>query len=314
MIWLVWGLVLLVFVILKLVWFTASTAARVERASPPQGAFVNVAGARIHYVERGSGPVTLLMIHGLGGNTGNFLHSLVDQLATDFRVVVIDRPGSGYSWRADDAPAGPQAQADVVAGVIQALGLDRPVLVGHSLGGAVSLATAVAHPSLVRALALVAPLTAMQVDSPGVFRPLMIASPTVRRAIAWTLATPFSMLRRTQVIQTIFSPDTVPDDFATVGGGLLTMRPSAFIAASTDLMAVRDSFAPLVAQCDALRLPIGIIYGTEDRILDYRVHGEGMRARVPHVELDLIEGAGHMIPLTAPERVAAFVRRVSHAS
>jgi pimeloyl-ACP methyl ester carboxylesterase len=310
-IWLVWGLVLVGFIVLKLVWFTANTAARVERVLPPQGSFVDVAGSRIHYVERGRGPITLLMIHGLGGNAGNFLHSLVDQLAADFRVVVMDRPGSGYSTRANDAPAGPYAQADVVAAFIQALGLDRPVLVGHSLGGAISLAAAIAHPSLVRSLALVAPLTALQVGTPGVFRPLMIEHSAVRRAIAWTLATPFSMTRLSRVLHAIFSPDPVPADFSLAGGGMLSLRPSAFIAASTDFMAARREFAPVVAQYDALRVPVGIIYGTEDRILDYRVHGEGMRARVPHLDLELVEGAGHMIPITTPERVAAFVRRIA---
>lgn len=314
MIWLVWGLVLVVFVVLKLVWFAAHTAARVERVSPPQGAFVNVGGSRIHYVERGSGPVTLLMIHGLGGNAGNFLHSLVDRLATDFRVIVIDRPGSGYSTRADDAPADPRAQADVVAGVIDALALDRPVLVGHSLGGAISLATAIGYPSRVRALALVAPLTHVQPITPAVFRVLMIERRAVRRAIGWTLATPLSMLRRARVLDFVFGPDPVPADFALAGGGILGMRPTAFIAASTDLMALRDDFAPLIAQYRTLTMPVGVIYGTADRVLDHRIHGEGMRAHLPDVDLDLVDGAGHMIPLTAPDRVAAFVRRVAAAS
>jgi pimeloyl-ACP methyl ester carboxylesterase len=146
-----------------------------------------------------------------------------------------------------------------------------------------------------------------------VFRPLMIERPGVRRAIAWTLATPLSMARRARVLHAIFSPDPVPADFALAGGGVLSMRPSAFIAASTDFMALRSDFAPLVAQYEALRMPVGIIYGTEDRILDHRVHGEGMRERVPHVEVELVDGAGHMIPITTPARVAAFVRRIASA-
>ena len=306
----VWALLVLVAAIPALVWFTATTATRVERASPPRGTFVNVNGCRIHYVERGNGPVTLLMIHGLGGNAGNFLHSLVDRLASDFRVVVMDRPGSGYSTRPDDTPAGPRAQAAVIAAFIHALGLDRPVLVGHSLGGAISLATAVTNPQLVRGLALIAPLTQLVGEPPDVFKPLLVERATVRRAMGWTLATPLSIVRRDRVLDVVFGPDPVPADFALAGGGMLGMRPSAFITASADLVAVPDELATLVPLYPTLRLPVGIIYGTADRILDYRVHGEGMRHVLPQLELELVEGAGHMIPLTMSERVATFVRQV----
>ncbi len=95
--------------------FTASTTRRVERALPPAGAFVDIDGARIHYIDRGQSPVTLLLLHGLGGNVMHFTHSVVDRLARDFRVVVMERPGSGYSTRAVDAAAGPLAQAGTVA-------------------------------------------------------------------------------------------------------------------------------------------------------------------------------------------------------
>ena len=99
----------------SLVLFTAITARRVERALPPAGRFVNVNGARIHYIERGTGPVTLLMVYGLGGNALHYTHSVVERLAAEFRVIVMDREGSGYSIRAAGAATGPAAQAETVA-------------------------------------------------------------------------------------------------------------------------------------------------------------------------------------------------------
>lgn len=101
--------------IASLVLFTALIARRVERALPPGGRFIDIDGARIHYIERGSGPITLLMVHGLGGNALNYTHSLVERLAPAFRVIVMERPGSGYSTRAAGAAAGPIAQAETVA-------------------------------------------------------------------------------------------------------------------------------------------------------------------------------------------------------
>jgi len=299
-----------VLVFAGLVLFTSSTARRVERALPPSGQFVEVDGARIHYIDRGQGPVTLLMVHGLGGNAGHFTHSVVGRLARDFRVVVMERPGSGYSTRAAGAAAGPIAQAETVAAFIRALGLDRPVLVGHSLGGAVSLAVAVAHPTLVRALALVAPLTMLQPKSPDVFKGLMVRSPLLRTAIGWTLATPLSMARRDVMLDVVFGPEAVPADFAIAGGGVLGMRPSAFVSASTDFMAVPADMAALVKRYATLSVPISVLYGTHDRILDPAVHGTQFKALLPHVHLEYVEGAGHMLPLTVPERVASFVRGV----
>jgi pimeloyl-ACP methyl ester carboxylesterase len=295
---------------LALAGVTRAVARRVERAVPPSGEFVEVSGQRLHYEVYGTGAPTLLLVHGLGGNGWHFRHSLVERLARDFRVIVLDRPGSGYSTRAPGAAAGPLAQAETVAAFIRALSLDRPVLVGHSLGGAIALATAVAHPELVRALALVAPLTQVPTAVPEVFQPLAVTHPMLRWAIGHTLATPLGIVRSPVVLDTVFGPDPVPRDFALAGGGVLSMRPSAFISASTDLVAVPDDLPSLVASYPRLRLPVGILYGTADRILDPVHHGEGMRALVPHVHLDYVEGAGHMLPLTAPDRVAAFVRRV----
>lgn len=294
-----------------LVLFTAYTARRVERALPPTGRFVDIDGARIHYVERGTGPVTLVLVHGLGGNVRHYTHSVVDRLAHEFRVIVMDRPGSGYSTRAVGAGAGPIAQAETVAGFIRALGLDRPVVAGHSLGGAIALATAVAHPSLVRALALIAPLTMRQDEAPAVFKGLMVDSPFARAAIGWTLATPLTIARRDEMLRVIFAPEMPPADFAIAGGGLLGMRPSAFVAASTDLMAVPADMSLLMQGYYTLSMPIAVLCGTHDRILDPRQHSEALQAVLPQVRLEWVEGAGHMLPLTVPDRVARFVREVA---
>src|ERR1700680_2309183 len=101
-----------------LVVFAARTASKVEAALPPQGRFIDVPGARLHVVERGQGPA-LLLIHGLAGNLCHFTYGVVDALARDFRVVAVDRPGSGYSQRPPNAKATLSAQADVMAALIE---------------------------------------------------------------------------------------------------------------------------------------------------------------------------------------------------
>ena len=58
-------------------------------------------------------------------------------------------------------------------------------------------------------------------------------------------------------------------------------------------------------------MPVGILYGTEDRILDPVLQGQGFAARVPGTDLELIEGAGHMLLISSAERSAAFVARIA---
>ena len=178
--------------------FSGFMARKVEAALPPQGRFLDVDGNRIHYVDVGSGPA-IVMVHGLGGQMANFTYALVDQLKDRFRVVVMERPGAGYSDRAPGASARLGVQADVVAGFIARLGLGRPLLVGHSLGGALALAVALQHPEAVSGLALLSPLTQPLDAVPLAFRGLAISPrlSSVRRSPGpWPPRSPWPRARR----------------------------------------------------------------------------------------------------------------------
>jgi pimeloyl-ACP methyl ester carboxylesterase len=298
------------FAVAGLVLFTARTARQVEKKLPPRGRFIDVDGARIHYLDEGAGPA-LLLIHGLGGQLHNFTHSLLGKLKHDFRVVILDRPGSGYSTRPADASATISAQARTISRFCQALDLGRPLIVGHSLGGAIALALALNHQEQVAGLALLAPATHRPDRVPPPFDGIAIASPLLRRLIAWTLATPLSIKNRELALATLFSPEPVAPDFAIRGGGLLSLRPSSFIGASTDLMETHEELAGMPTRYKDLTVPVGILYGAGDRILDPVAHGKGLADKAAGADLELIEGAGHMIPITSADRAAAFIARMA---
>jgi pimeloyl-ACP methyl ester carboxylesterase len=287
--------------------YTARTARKAEQAVPPDGKLVRAGPYVFHVAEEGEGR-PLLLIHGLAGQMRNFGRPMIDDLARDHRVIRIDRPGSGYSPRLPSRRAHLAEQAAAVAALIDELGLDRPVLVGHSLGGALALAVAIRHPDKVSALALIAPATQRLESIPEVFEGLVVP-PALLPLVAWTLAVPVGVATSDKVLAEVFKPDAVPDNFLIDGGAILNFRPGAFQGAATDLADASSEAQELVDAYPDLKLPVGILFGREDNLLDYRLHGEKTVSEIPNARLTLTHG-GHMLPFTVPEETARFVRSV----
>lgn len=296
---------LLLLVLLALALFTHRTARRIEAFLPARGQFVNVPGARLHVREAGSGPAVLL-VHGLGGQSAHFDYGVFEELAKNHRVVAVDRPGSGHSTRDAATPADVSTQAAALAVLIDRLGLERPTVAGHSLGGAIALTLAIEHPDKVGALALVAPLTHVQDTAPEVFKALAIESPWLRKVFAWTLAVPASIAGSKKVLGAVFAPESAPRDFAVKGGGLLGLRPRQFLAASADMQALPGHMPGVQARYAQLQVPTGVLYGRDDAILDWQKNGQALADKVAGARLQLVDG-GHMLPVTQPQAVAGFI-------
>lgn len=302
-------IVLLIVLVIALVAFSAYIAAKVEKALPPRGKFIDVGGDRIHYVEQGSGP-PIVMVHGLSGQLLNFAYLDMQKLARSHRVILIDRPGAGYSIRGENSSPTIFNQAATVAAFIDTLKLDKPMLVGHSLGGAIALAVGLNHPQSISRLGLIAPLTHPQSEPPEAFRGMMIPSPLMRRVIAHTLATPLSIKKGPEVLEVVFGPEPVPKDFRTKGGGLLGLRPRIFYAASSDMLATAEDLPTMEARYATLRMPVDVLYGRQDQILNYQQHGEALKQKIPHATLKLVDG-GHMLPVTVPEITTEWLLSIS---
>jgi pimeloyl-ACP methyl ester carboxylesterase len=295
--------------------FTWWTARKVESVLPAKGRFIDVPGARLHIRDFGDASKdrpAILMIHGLAGQLSHFTYGVAAKLGERHRVIVVDRPGSGYSTRAPDASADLSAQAAAMAALVRTLGAGPTFVVGHSLGGAVALTMALEHPQQVAGLALLAPLTHMRDDVPPVFAGLTIESPFVRKLVAWTLAIPASIRGSAKTLEVVFGPEAVPKDFATRGGGLLSLRPSAFLSASSDLQALPDRLPQLQARYHELTVPVSVLYGKDDRILDWKANGQALVDKVPGARLELVEG-GHMLPITQVDVTAGFIEAALQA-
>jgi pimeloyl-ACP methyl ester carboxylesterase len=288
-----------------LAFYANQVARNAEALIPAEGEFLDVAGARLHYVDEGHGP-TIVMIHGLGGQLRNFSYAMLERLRAEYRVILVDRPGSGYSTADPGTTLGLIAQGAMIAEFITKLRLDRPLLVGHSLGGAVSLALALDHPELIRGLALIAPLTQLQDTVPDSFRGLARVPQSARLAFAQTIGTPLSKLTARHTLSMIFAPEIAPEDFGVRGGGLLSQRPAAIATASAELFGANGDLRAMVPRYADLRVPTSILFGRQDAILDPGLHGHRTAAVVPGAKIETIEG-GHMLPVTLPDATSRFV-------
>ncbi|WP_158966100.1 alpha/beta fold hydrolase [Chachezhania sediminis] len=290
---------------------TRKMARAAEQAVPRAGQIVKVRGGAIHYVDRGprDAPV-LLCIHGLGGYLQHFTYGIADLLQDDFRLIMVDRPGCGYSERASDDLAAPREQARMIAEAMDGLGVKAATVVGHSLGGMVTLAMALDRPDLVKAMALICPLTRQEKTDIETFKGLDISSPALRRMLAHTVAVPIAAKTGVETLNGVFAPEPWPEDFVIRAGGMLGMRPESFIASSADYVWARDTSAAQEARyAGALKVPGGILFGADDALLSPGHHGEGM---VQYgLSYEALPGRGHMINITAPAECAGFIRRMA---
>jgi pimeloyl-ACP methyl ester carboxylesterase len=120
----------------------ALVARRTEKRYPPQGLFLNVNGTRLHYSDRGEG-TPIVLIHGNAVTGGDWNTSgVADLLLRTHRVIIFDRPGFGHSERPRGKVWTAIRQADLIHDALLQLGVERPVVVGHSLGTIVALALA----------------------------------------------------------------------------------------------------------------------------------------------------------------------------
>ena len=289
---------------------TKTLASGAEQLVPQAGTRAAVPGGAIHFLDIGprDGQV-LVLIHGLGGYLQHFTYALAPLLKDDFRLIVLDRPGCGYSERDGEDKAGLAPQAQMIWALLDSLKVERPVLVGHSLGGAISLAMALQRPGDVKALALLAPLTHEVAEPSPAFAGLDIANATMRALLAHSWAIPGAQSRASETLRIVFEPDTCPDDFLDRGGAALGLRPKGFLSMAEDFRASnRDIPGQARRYAKSLIVPGGILFGDGDNLLEPAAQGAAMQAY--GLSFEKTEGHGHMLPITAPETCAAFIRSV----
>ena len=288
-------------------------ARRAERRNPPEGKFITVDGVRLHYIERGTGPV-IVLLHGNGTMARDFaLSGVLDLLAKEHRVIAFDRPGFGFSERPRGRIWTADAQATLLHEAFLRLDLRRPVIVGHSWGTLVALALALSHQTDTAGLVLLSGYY-----FPSVRGDIALASlpavPILGDILRYTISPLLGRLLAPVVYRKMFAPSPLSRHFASEFPLELAVRPSQIRASAAESALMLPEAASLAGHYPELSIPVAIVAGLGDRIVDCDRQAGRLGTELPRSTLRKVPDAGHMIHHIVPEQVAAAILDVARAA
>ena len=274
-----------------------------ERNNPPTGKFATVGNVRLHYLERGQGE-PLVLLHGNMVMGLDFLLSdLVSIAAQRYRVIIFDRPGFGHSGRPGRGPGGwgPEVQAQLLRAALQQIGVQRPVVLGHSWGSMVALALALDHPEFVRSLVLESGYY-YPTARPDVPLASIPAIPVLGDFMRYTFSPLFARASWTLVAKALFAPAEVPARFWDFPAWM-ALRPSQLRSTAQEAAEMVPAAGRLAGRYADLQVPAVIIAGSDDPVAHAQTHSGRLHAELQHSEIRMIEGMGHMLHHLVPGRV-----------
>lgn len=261
-----------------------------EGEGGPDFRWADLAGGRLRYVKVGDGGPTVILIHGFGGDLGNWLFTQ-GPLADSAEVYALDLPGHGQSVKSV-GDGSVSELASMVGAFMTAVGIPRAHLVGHSLGGAIALALARTEPARVASLSLLAP-AGVGTEINGAYLRGFIEGQSRRdmKPILQQLVADPELITR-QLIDDILKfkrTDGVPEALHTIAAGLV----------DGDRQRV-DLRAALAGPA----IPVQVIWGDADRIIPAAQAG-GLPASV---KVHLLPGVGHLVQMEAASAVNTLLK------
>lgn len=293
---------------------SAIGAIKIAYDHQPEGRFITADGTKLHVLE--FSPVrwdlrtpAIVLIHGASGNAED-MSALGERLGKRYRVIVIDRPGHGWSERrAGDNQSSPQRQAELIDNLLQQMDVPRAVVVAHSFGGAVATALTLTYPQRVAGLMLLGPVTHPWPG--GIAWYYNVAKlPVIGELFAYTLAWPIGSLVIDAGARGVFAPQPMPEGYAERAAIRLVLRPTTFLANARDVAGLLEFVTGQVPRYPQIKAPVAIITGERDDIVSPVIHSQAFAKAVPQTKLTLLPNVGHMPHYAAPEKIEAAIDEI----
>jgi len=290
---------------------------RAEAIAPPAGRFVETRSGRVFLLDEGPREGTpVMLIHGTAA-WSEFWRGTIDHLvAQRYRVLAIDLPPFGFSDRAPDGDYSRETQALRIAGVLDALGLERVILVGHSFGAGATMETVLRYPRRVKGLVLVAGALGLpdrnqaNPDPPAAIATFLSLPVLPDLLVSATATNP--MLTQRMLAGMVARKEAATPELADVlrRPMLRTGTTSGFVVWAQAFVATdptAQSLRPHAYQ--TIRAPTRLIWGDLDTITPL-AQGERIASLVGGARLELMEGVGHIPQIEDPARFRALLVRL----
>jgi pimeloyl-ACP methyl ester carboxylesterase len=271
---------------------------------PAHGKPVEVAGATLNVVDIGpkdaSGP-PIVLVHGASSNLEAMRRPLGDRLAARHRVILIDRPGHGWSSASVETST-PAAQGCLIEEALNKLGVGPVILVVHSWAGALGARMAIDYPQRVAGLVMLAPVTHPWEGGVGWYNAL-VAKPVIGPLLAYTITLPLGYFLTEPGARAVFLPQVMPDGFVDDTATPLLLRPREFLANARDLVRLKQAVREQVSRYSEISAPTVVISGDVDKTVSTNIHSRPFAAAVASARLIVLPGVGHMVQNAATDLV-----------
>jgi pimeloyl-ACP methyl ester carboxylesterase len=296
-------------VLAALALLTRASVVVLNRAYPQRGRAVAVGGAVLNVVELGqsdsAGP-PVVMIHGASSNLEAMRLPLGDHLARNHRVILIDRPGHGWSIRERAEDSTPAMQGRMIAEALRKLDVGPVVLAVHSWAGALGARMALDHPDMIAGLVMLAPVTHPWRGGVGWYNKA-VTTPVIGPLLAHTITLPLGLLLAKPSARAVFLPQAMPVDYIRKTATLLLLRPREFVANAHDLMTLKAAVSAQAHRYGEIGVPTTVISGDVDKTVSTSIHSRPFAAAVPRAKLIVLPGIGHMVQNAATDLVATEI-------
>jgi pimeloyl-ACP methyl ester carboxylesterase len=291
---------------------TQAGVLRAQRAHPAKGQMIEVAGATLHVVDIGprdaAGP-PIVMLHGASSNLEVMRQPVGERLAKNHRVILIDRPGHGWSTRARLEDSTPEIQGRMIDEALAKLDIRRAIFVVHSWAGALGARMALDYPARVAGLVMLAPVAYPWPGGVGRYNKI-VAKPVIGPLLAYTITLPLGRFLIEPGARGVFQPQTMPDGYIENTASSLLLRPREFLANARDLVTLKAAVAEQAPRYGEIKAPITIITGDADKTVSTNIHSRPLAATVSNARLIVLPGVGHMVQDAVPDLVISEIEAV----
>jgi pimeloyl-ACP methyl ester carboxylesterase len=294
-----------------------------QRSYPPSGKMIDVAGAglpvpgaALHVVEieprDAKGPTkgpAIVLVHGASSNLGS-MRVIGDRLARDRRVILIDRPGHGWSTRENLENSPPATQAQMIDQALEQLGVGQAILVVHSMAGALGALMALDYPQRIAGLVMLAPVAYPWPGGVGTYNRI-VTTPVIGPLLAYTITLPLGWLVMDPGARSVFLPQTMPPDYIRTTATPLLLRPREFLANAWDLVTLKPAVTLQAPRYAGIKVPVVVISGDADKTVSPDIHSRPLAAVVPGAKLIVLPNVGHMVQNAAPDLVIGEIEAMA---